>query len=199
MTQPPNVSMVLVDGSLQGRQAFESAMKHKEKGEVLHIVHAVETVRPGPVEEPREVLFFDQLNESIKKRATGLLKGYSDMAQERGASPCKVALLEDDSPKDAVLRYAEEQKVGTIFVGTRGLGPVKAFFLGSFSQYVVQHAHCNVLVSKPESNGDPRRPWCHSAPAHLYNFSSHETAYICVLIILCRGTLRHKAVDSSTS
>jgi nucleotide-binding universal stress UspA family protein len=38
--------------------------------------------------------------------------------------------------------------VGTIFVGSRGLGAIKRFLLGSFSNYIVTHASQNVMVVK---------------------------------------------------
>jgi len=35
-----------------------------------------------------------------------------------------------------------------IIIGSRGLGRIRQFFMGSVSKYVVEHAHCPVLVVK---------------------------------------------------
>jgi len=50
--------------------------------------------------------------------------------------------------RDQAVQFAETNAIDTIFVGTRGLGAVKRFFLGSFSTHIVHHAHCNVFVAK---------------------------------------------------
>ena len=40
------------------------------------------------------------------------------------------------------------QQVDTIFVGQRGLGTVRAFLIGSFSQYILAYAPCAVMLVK---------------------------------------------------
>lgn len=45
-----------------------------------------------------------------------------------------------------ILRVAEREKADLIVLGSRGLGGVKAFLLGSVSDRVAHHAHCPVLI-----------------------------------------------------
>ena len=52
------------------------------------------------------------------------------------------------NPKQEVLQFANDRKIDTIVVGTRDLGKVERFFLGSFSKYIVAHATCPVIVVK---------------------------------------------------
>ena len=44
------------------------------------------------------------------------------------------------------MRLAEELDAGLIVVGSRGLGGVRRALIGSVSDSVVRHAHCQVLV-----------------------------------------------------
>jgi len=51
-------------------------------------------------------------------------------------------------PQDLVCRLAEDQGVDLIVMGSRGLGAFKQLFLGSVSNYVLQHASCPVLITR---------------------------------------------------
>jgi len=49
---------------------------------------------------------------------------------------------------DAIVQFAEKEKVELIVVGTRGLSGLKKLILGSVSSGVVSQAPCSVLVVK---------------------------------------------------
>lgn len=51
-----------------------------------------------------------------------------------------------DSVPDAIIDYAEKNKMDLIVIGTKGRTGLKRFLLGSVAQGVVQHSHCPVLV-----------------------------------------------------
>jgi len=53
---------------------------------------------------------------------------------------------EEGHPGSEIGRVAAEEGCDLIVMGSRGLSDVKAFFLGSVSEYVVHHAHCSVLI-----------------------------------------------------
>ncbi len=50
------------------------------------------------------------------------------------------------SPADVILRIAEETKPDLIVLGSRGVGAVQRFLLGSVSDRVSHHANCPVLI-----------------------------------------------------
>ncbi|MNY55760.1 Stress response protein NhaX [compost metagenome] len=52
------------------------------------------------------------------------------------------------SPAEVILNYAKEQGVDVIVIGSRGLGGIREFVLGSVSHNVVQSARIPVLVVK---------------------------------------------------
>lgn len=54
----------------------------------------------------------------------------------------------EESPGIAISRYAKQNDMDLIIVGSRGLGKVKKLFLDSVSNKVVQNATCPVLVIK---------------------------------------------------
>ncbi len=51
-------------------------------------------------------------------------------------------ITSDESPKDAALHFAKEQGVQLIVVGSRGLSGMQRLLMGSFSNHIVQNAHC---------------------------------------------------------
>ncbi len=51
-------------------------------------------------------------------------------------------------PADEIIRYATETEVDLLVIGSRGLGALREFALGSVSHKVLTHAKCPVLVVK---------------------------------------------------
>lgn len=51
-------------------------------------------------------------------------------------------------PEEQIIKIADEVTCDMIVMGSRGLSAFKSAFLGSVSQYVVEHAKCPVMVVK---------------------------------------------------
>ena len=49
-----------------------------------------------------------------------------------------------------IVQVAEDIGAGLIVMGSRGLGGVRRALMGSVSDSVVRHAHCPVLIVRPE-------------------------------------------------
>jgi nucleotide-binding universal stress UspA family protein len=49
-------------------------------------------------------------------------------------------------PASEMVRYAHEQSIDLIVVGTHGRGPVRRAFLGSVADRVLREAPCPVLI-----------------------------------------------------
>ncbi len=69
------------------------------------------------------------------------------MALERRATSLTTR-LKQGSPATALIEMAEGLRADLIAVGSRGLGPVKEFLLGSVSQKIVRCAPCSVLIAR---------------------------------------------------
>jgi nucleotide-binding universal stress UspA family protein len=53
-------------------------------------------------------------------------------------------------PDAEIVELAKELGAGLIVLGSRGLGPLRSALMGSVSHSVVSHAHCPVVVVRPE-------------------------------------------------
>ncbi len=57
------------------------------------------------------------------------------------------------SAADEIVRYAKEQGIGLIVMGSRGWGEMHAVLLGSVSERVLHTAPCPVLIARPTETG----------------------------------------------
>lgn len=139
-----NSILIPVDGSENSKRALECAIdlakRYSAKLTVIHVVPLATAIVTGP-----EVLAVDvsrQLEESGKNilalamevvRSAGLTE-HSRMIQGR--------------PGNEIVEVAEEEGIDLIVIGSRGLGAVARFFLGSVSDHVVHNACCPVMIIK---------------------------------------------------
>lgn len=59
-------------------------------------------------------------------------------------------VLTGKKPGEAIIEAVEVHKADLVICGTRGLGKIRRTFLGSVSDYVVQHARCPVVVVRKD-------------------------------------------------
>lgn len=144
----PKIFMVCVDGSPNCEAALKSAIKWMKEADALVIVNSPEVFQPRvllPSWGDRS-----EVNKKIIERGQETCDHYVDVAKTQVSRVSSRVLVNCQvSPKQALVDYADANNVHTIFVGTRGLGYVRSFFIGSFSRFLVQNAHCNVMVVKP--------------------------------------------------
>lgn len=138
--------LLAYDGSKASNQALERAIELAKvtPGSVLYVVHSFEFPRffigealaPLPASVNKE--YYDlavQTTEEVKSRL------------EAEGLHAEVELLQG-SPAEMILKYAKEKAVDVIVIGSRGLGGIREFVLGSVSHNVVQSAKIPVLVVK---------------------------------------------------
>src|SRR5262245_15107785 len=106
----------------------------------LHLLHVVEepvvfgweTYDPAAVRASRE--------QSARQLLRQLLP---DAERERFGTHCEVRV---GSPFVQIVRYAREQDIDLIVMGTHGRGPIAHMLLGSVAEKVVRKASCPVLT-----------------------------------------------------
>ncbi|URJ48800.1 universal stress protein [Paenibacillus polymyxa] len=125
------------------------------------LLKAAELVKASPSSKLEVVTAFDfprifmgeglaPIPASINKEYYDLAKQTTDEVKKRLAEQgvdAKVELIQG-SPAEVILDYANENGFDAIVIGSRGLGGIREFVLGSVSHNVVQHARIPVLVVK---------------------------------------------------
>jgi len=120
-----NKILVPVDGSVNGCKAVDEAIAFAEKCNAsLDFVYVASNIN----KDIPSHLVFDRIWEKIPE----------NMKATRHVETGNV-------PK-AILKIADSEKSDMIIMGSRGLGRLTGFLMGSVSQYVLQHVHCPVMV-----------------------------------------------------
>jgi nucleotide-binding universal stress UspA family protein len=68
------------------------------------------------------------------------------IAEKAGVTRVTTETVNISSAADAIINYAETNRLDLIVMGTKGRTGLKKFFLGSAASGVVSHANCPVLV-----------------------------------------------------
>ena len=104
---------------------------------------------PSPAELRGHHLYSKEVMQSILEQAEGEANSFlEEQAEQIRASGGKVAEthLAAGRPDKEIVRLSEDLGVGTIVIGSRGLGAVSRALMGSVSESVIRHAHCPVFV-----------------------------------------------------
>ncbi len=104
---------------------------------------------PSPTELRGHYFYSQEVMRSVLEQAEGEARSFlEEQAEQIGASEGKVAEthLRAGRPDKEIVRLSEDLGVGTIVLGSRGLGGVRRALMGSVSESVIRHAHCPVFV-----------------------------------------------------
>jgi nucleotide-binding universal stress UspA family protein len=129
--------LIAYDGSEASRRALE----YRERVEPDDVV-AVISVTPALIEGPRTPEFTDPSSppDEHQKQLDEALALLAEAGVE--AEP----ILAIGNPASEILDAAESRGIELIVVGRAGKSAVKRFLMGTVSNRVVEHAHCDVLV-----------------------------------------------------
>jgi nucleotide-binding universal stress UspA family protein len=135
-----------VDDSDFANGVLRQALMWKRENDILYIVHALETVKPSLFQGNVDII-----NQRNQDKAKAICERIYSLCQERQISNAIPLVLSArySSAKEMVIKFAAKRNIDTIVVGSRGHGAVKRVILGSFSNYLVNCAPCNVLVIRP--------------------------------------------------
>ena len=93
---------------------------------------------------------YQQALEAVKAEAQEVLDEQVRKVREAGGSVKEAHLRLGERRDQAIIHLAEELGAGLIVMGSRGLGGVRRALIGSVSDSVVRHAHCPVMIVRPE-------------------------------------------------
>ncbi len=120
--------LVGIDGSEHSKGALTEALKVAKKFSAF--VKVINVYEQGMDKEAEKVL--EEAEQYLKKE-----KLEHSLSSILGSNPSR-----------ALVNVAKHEDFDLIVVGSRGLGSVASFLLGSVSKQVVSKAHCDVLVVK---------------------------------------------------
>jgi nucleotide-binding universal stress UspA family protein len=142
----PGRILLTVDGSEESSTVARTAVDLADRMDSeLHVVHVGEV---GPVYHPERHGYLARYEE-LQEEAQRLLEEQVEQVKATGGKVAGVH-LGMGRPDEEIVGLAEEIDAGLIVVGSRGLGGVRRALMGSVSDSVVRHAHCPVMVVRPE-------------------------------------------------
>jgi nucleotide-binding universal stress UspA family protein len=155
MSTFPTRILLATDGSEEAELAALRAVDladatHSE----LHVVH-VGVVPIFLKSYPGTLGYERRLYEQIEEVSRELLRKQSRRVKAAGGAVAGTHLRMGEVDLE-IVALAEELGADLIVMGSRGLGGVRRALMGSVSDSVVRHAHCPVLVVRPEKNRQRR-------------------------------------------
>jgi nucleotide-binding universal stress UspA family protein len=142
----PRTILLATDGSDEANLSTQAAAElSKATGSEVHIV----SVLPIDVQLLGPHAYINEIREPLIERAESDARSFLEEQAERVRSEGgKVAEthLRPGRPDKEIVRLARALGVGTIVMGSRGLGAIERMLIGSVSDSVVRHAHCPVYV-----------------------------------------------------
>ena len=155
----PTKILLATDSSKEAGLAARTAAELADKsGSELHVVHVFGNnpwyaAYPDATDfdgtELEDPVLKEDLQRMSEQRARKLLDAEVERLRSVGGTLAQAHLLEGGTPQE-IVGLAEEIGAGLIVMGSRGRGGIRRALMGSVSDSVVRHAHCPVLVVRPE-------------------------------------------------
>ncbi len=147
-----NKILVPVDGSDHAKKAIQFAANTAAQNDAeVHLLHVVNV--PEVPEGIKEYMKIEGIIEETPSSfytqmvGKGVIDEAKDEANQNGVKNVETVQLEGD-PAETIIEYAKEHGFDMIVIGSRGLGKVKGFFLGSVSSKVCHAADSTCVTVK---------------------------------------------------
>lgn len=135
--------LVAVDGSEQSydalREAIETAQANDSQLKILYVLN--DKLANIPVHLDTMTLY-----KSVQEHSDYVVDQVQGYLKDTEVSFEIVRLT--GSPKREIINYSKENNIDLIVLGSTGLDAIDRFIIGSITQYIVNHASCNVMVVK---------------------------------------------------
>jgi len=87
----------------------------------------------------------ENLDDAMREYATGVVENAKKFAADHGAKDVR-GFVKSGPPARTIVGFSKDRNVDLIVLGSRGLGDVEGFLLGSVSHKVTSLSHCPTLV-----------------------------------------------------
>jgi nucleotide-binding universal stress UspA family protein len=140
--------LVAFDNGKKSQKALETAIEIAGNGKA-EIFIATSVKMPDVVTNyvmSRDIL--NNLEDETKKYFQNILDEASAKVKEKNI-PVQTIILYD-SPGEGLVKFAGKENIDLIVMGAHNRGTVERFLMGmgSVSNYVLNHAHCLVLIAR---------------------------------------------------
>ncbi|HSL00603.1 MAG TPA: universal stress protein [Rubrobacteraceae bacterium] len=153
--------LLATDGSPHAELAALTAVDLAEStGSRLHVVAVARTFDPAVYE-----VYAEAAREDIRSEAQQILEEQVRKIEAAGGTVTVAHLKMGERRDEAIVHLAEEIGAGLIVMGSRGFGGLKRALLGNVADSVVRHAHCPVMVVRPQRSADSRLSWRRFVPS----------------------------------
>lgn len=116
----------------------------------LHVIHVVDDLASRASELTGALPNIVETQQQLEAESRTRLNKLLDDEDRRDLRAAAVVIV-SNSAAHAILRYADDERIDLIVVGTHGRSGFARFFMGSVAQHVVRLAPCPVLtVRAPE-------------------------------------------------
>jgi nucleotide-binding universal stress UspA family protein len=133
--------LACIDGSKYSLKAVtiacDMAKKHNSSLSIIYVVD--KTTRS-------DVLAGSEYTKILRKYAKDALEKAYQTALLQGVQPS--IIRKEGNVANEIIQYSKTSKTDLIVVGSKGLGAVLRFVLGSVSSKIAQHSLCSVLIVK---------------------------------------------------
>jgi nucleotide-binding universal stress UspA family protein len=157
----PTRILLATDGSEEAELALKTAVDLADcTNSELHVATVAPEYHPAHFEVPETGRLLDEARRAIEREAREVLDGQVKKIEEAGGIVAEAHLRTGGRRDQEILQVGEEISAGLIVMGSRGLGGLRRALIGSVSDSVVRHAHCPVLVVRPDKSVDDHtRSW----------------------------------------
>jgi nucleotide-binding universal stress UspA family protein len=133
--------LVCCDGSKYSEKAIRHACDLTKKYDSkLSLIHVVDKTRKT------DILAGNEYTEILRKHAKSTLEKAQKIAKECGVE--SKTITKEGNVANEIIQFSKEDKTDLIIVGSKGLGAVLQFLLGSVSSKIADHSLCSVLIVK---------------------------------------------------
>jgi nucleotide-binding universal stress UspA family protein len=142
--------VVGIDGSDHSYKAIDHAIDLiRLHGGSLHLLTVYRPIRmPDNTHSMiRPQLHPEPAETQLDGAAQAVVEAAADYARQRGMTEVTAA-TRHGPPARTIVHFASEMRATCIVMGSRGLGDITGFMLGSVSQKVVHLAECTVVIVK---------------------------------------------------
>ena len=144
--------LVPLDGSKHADKALDWALDLAEKYgasiELLTVIPLLNTFMTGSYSAPGKVPLLGPTVKELQERAGKMLVRALKKAEKSKPNLKISTKILEGRPSNKIVETAKKENFNLIVMGSRGLGGVKEFFLGSVSDRVADEALCPVVIVK---------------------------------------------------